>query len=270
VISVDDLIGGPGERHIVYGGTRTGKSSFMDWDMRYVQEHRPTAMQLVADTKPRFRAETLAYGPGNKYRKSAAKAGIYDHWAAGPVVPNSVALDWGSSHPFRGMWDDKNEDRRGEICIMQSDEPAHWRRMNDLMHHFVAARVKNRERRIVVDEALDFYQRNTLGIDPKKDPILRTARAGGERNIGILIGAHRPHGLPPLLNTLSSRVTLFHLRLERDMRYLYEMGVPESEVSPDGDYVFQQYKVAAGGRVEGPEIVRMAYPESYLKELAAT
>jgi hypothetical protein len=271
MISVDDLIGGPGERHIVYGGTRTGKSSFMDWDMRYVQEHRPTAMQLVADTKPRFRAETLAYGPGNRYRKSAEKAGIYRHWASGPVVPNSVALDWSSSHPFRGMWaGDKNEDRIGEICIMQSDDPVCWRRMNDLMHHFVAAKVQNRERRLVVDEALDFYQRNTLGIDAKKDPILRTARAGGERNIGILIGAHRPHGLPPLLNTLSSRVTLFHLRLERDMRYLYEMGVPESEVSPDGDYVFQQYKVAAGGKVEGPEIVRMAYPESYLKQLAAT
>lgn len=266
---VSELVGGPGERHIVYGGTRTGKSSQMDWDMRFVQEHRPTCMQLVADTKPRFRAETIPYGPKDKYRKSAAKAGIYDTWAAGPVVPNSCAINWKSTRPFRGMWSNM-DDRPGEIAIMQSDDPRYWRLMNDLMNHFVSAKIKDTERRLVVDEALDFYQRNTLGIDPKKDPILRTARAGGERNIGLLLGAHRPHGLPPLLNTLSSRVTLFHLRLERDMRYLYEMGVPEDEISPDGDYIFKQYRVAPGGRVEGPTIVRLNYPNSYLKQLAAT
>lgn len=266
--AIDDLVGGPGERHIVYGGTRTGKSSFMDWDMRYVQEHRPGCMQLVADTKPRFRAETISYGPGNRYRKSADKAGIYDHWASGPVIPNSVALPWDDDHPFRGMWNEK--DRPGEIVIMQSDEPALWLRMNLLMQAFVAAKIKDRERRMVVDEALDFYQRNTLGIDAKRDPILRTARAGGERNIGLLLGAHRPHGLPPLLNTLSSRVTLFHLRLERDMRYLYEMGIPESETSPEGDYIFQQYSVAPGGSVAGPVVARFNYPQSYLDQLAAT
>lgn len=264
-----DLCSQCGERHIVYGGTRTGKSSFMDWDMRHVQETRPECMQLVADTKPRFRAETIPYGPKNKYRKSAAKAGIYDTWAAGPIVPNSVALDWTNDSPFAGMWSGK-EDRAGEIVIMQHDDSLYWRLMVDLMHHFVAAKIKDRERRLVVDEALDFYQRNTLGIDPRKDPILRTARAGGERNIGLLLGAHRPHGLPPLLNTLSSRITLFHLRLERDMRYLYEMGVPEDEISPDGDYIFKQYQVAPGGSVSEPIVARMTYPQSYLRQLAKT
>jgi hypothetical protein len=165
------------------------------------------------------------------------------------------------------MWN--AEDRPGEIAIMQGDEAADWRLMVALMHHFVARKVK-RERRLIVDEGLDFYQRNTLGIDSKKDPILRTARAGGERDIGLLLGAHRPHGIPPLLNTLSSRVSLFHLRLERDMRYLYEMGIPESEGSPQGDYVFQQYKVAPGGTVEGPWVVRFRYPQSYLAQLSST
>lgn len=266
---IHDVVSQSGERHIVYGGTRTGKSSFMDWDMRYLQEHRPDAMQLVADTKPRFRAETIPYGPKNKYRKSAAKAGVYDTWASGPVVPNSVQLDFHHPKPFAGMWSD-NDDRKGEIVIMQHDDSIYWRLMVDLMHHFVAAKIKDRERRLVVDEALDFYQRNTLGIDARKDPILRTARAGGERNIGLLLGAHRPHGLPPLLNTLSSRVTLFHLRLERDMRYLYEMGIPEDEISPKEKYVFKQYQVEPGGMVSDPIVARMGYPQSYLKQLAAT
>jgi hypothetical protein len=263
-----ELCSQEGERHLVYGGTRTGKSSFMDWDMRHMQEQRPTGMQLVADTKPRFRAETITYGPGNKWRKDAEKEKVYASWDRGPVVPNSVLVDIWSDHPFRGLWNVK--DRPGEIAIMQGSEPEDWRRMITLMHHFVGREIKSRERRLVVDEGLDFYQRNTLGIDAKKDPILRTARAGGERNIGLLLGAHRPHGIPPLLNTLSSRVTLFHLRLERDMRYLYEMGIPENETSPEGNYIFQQYSVAPGGTIDGPVIARFQYPRSYLDQLANT
>jgi hypothetical protein len=179
-------------------------------------------------------------------------------------------VDMRSEHPFRGLWNLKDEKRPGEIAIMQGDDPSDWRIMLNLMHHFVKRQIKGRERRLVVDEGLDFWQRNTLGIDPKKDPILRTARAGGERNIGLLLGAHRPHGVPPLLNTLSSRVTLFHLRLERDMHYLYEMGIPESETSPTGNYVFQQYVVEPGGTVAGPTVAKFRYPQSYLDELSAT
>lgn len=260
-----DLVQGPGERHIVYGGTRTGKSSLMDWSMREIQRTRPNCMILVADTKPRFRAERQCVGPGNRWRKDASE--LYEHWASGPVLPNSVVVNLESSHPFRGLW---GKDNPSEIAIMQSDDPGHWQLMNDLMHHFVQRRIKDRERLIVVDEALDFYQRNTLGIDARKDVILRTARAGGERNIGLLLGAHRPHGIPPLLNTLSSRVTLFHLRYGRDMKYLYDMGIPESEIAPAGNYIFKQYNVEPGGMISEPMHVKMSYPESYLKQLAAT
>lgn len=261
-----DLCQGPGERHILYGGTRTGKSSFMDWSMRHIQETRPSCMQLVADTKPRFRAETIAYGPRGKWRRDASK--LYEHWASGPVVPNSVVVPIHNEHPFRGLWD--HENRPGEIAIMQSDTYEDWRQMLALLNAFVAKRIKDKERLVVVDEALDFYQRNTLGIDPRNDCILRTARAGGERNIGLMLGAHRPHGLPPLLNTLSSRVTLFYLRFARDMKYLWEMGVPEDEMPPDGDYIFKQYQVAPGGKVSDPIRARLQLPDSYLKQLAAT
>lgn len=266
MVAFQDLIQGPGERHIIYGGTRTGKSSLMDWSMREIQSQRPSCMTLVADTKPRFRAERQCMGPGNRWRKDAKP--LYEHWASGPILPNSVVVDLNSSHPFRGLWND--DDYPAEIAIMQSDDPGHWRKMNDLMHAFVQKRIKDRERLVVVDEALDFYQRNTLGIDASRDTILRTARAGGERNIGLMLGAHRPHGIPPLLNTLSSRVTLFHLRYGRDMKYLWDMGIPEEEDSPEGNYVFKQYGVQPGGMISDPLRVRLSYPESYLKQLAAT
>lgn len=259
-----DLVQGPGERHIIYGGTRTGKSSFMDWSIREIQEQRPDAWILIADTKPRFRAESQAYGPNNRFRRDAKK--LYGSWAKGPMLPNSVAMNLDSPHPFRGLW---NKNHPGEVAIMQSDDPLRWRQMVNLMQAFTAKKTAN-ERLLVIDEGMDFYQRNSLGIDPRNDVILRAARAGGERNIGLMFGAHRPHGIPPLLNTLSSRVTLFYLRYARDMRYLWEMGVPEDENPPGGNYIFKQYAIEPGGVVSEPVKVRLALPDSYLKQLSAT
>lgn len=260
-----DLVQGPGERHIVYGGTRTGKSSFMDWSIREIQRTRPQSMILVADTKPRFRAETQTFGPENRFRRDAKK--LYEGWAKGPVLPNSVSVDLDSPHPFRGLWNNKK--RPGEVAIMQSDEPARWKQMVALMQAFIAKRTPV-ERLLVVDEGMDFYQRNSLGIDSRNDVILRAARAGGERNIGLLFGAHRPHGIPPLLNTLSSRVSLFYIRYARDMKYLWEMGIPEDEFPPDGNYIFKQYTVMPGGIVSDPAKVRLALPDDYLEQLSAT
>ena len=251
----------------MYGGTRTGKSSLMDWSMRCIQQWRPECMILVADTKPRFRAQNVINPRLVSARKNAAQESVYSSWTAGPVLPNSVRVEMTSPRPFRGLWDmDKHP---GEIAVMQSDDPAQWRTMNELMGEFVSRQFTNRERLIVIDEGLDFYQRNTLGIDARKDVILRTARAGGERNIGLMLGAHRPHGIPPLLNTLSSRVTLFHLRYDHDLKYLHDMGIPDEE-SPEGNYVFRQYVVEPGGTVSKPITARFKYPESYLAQLSAT
>jgi hypothetical protein len=261
-----DLVQDPGERHLIYGGTRTGKSSLMDWSIRHIQKTRPDAMILVLDTKPRFRAEFQPRGPARWSMRKSAES-LYKGWSKGPVMPNSVAMDWESSHPFRGMWNYKKHP--GEVVIMQSDDPVKWSLMLSLTKEFIAKRL-TRERLVVVDEGMDFYQRNSLGIDPRNDVILRTARAGGERNIGLLFGAHRPYGIPPLLNTLTSRVTLFHLRYQHDMQYLQGMGIPEEDVSPSGKYIFKQYQIEPGGIVSDPVTSRLALPDSYLAQLSAT
>ncbi len=240
----------------------------MDWSIRHIQRTRPSAMILIADTKPRFRASHIANPRFRKARIDAKEKGVYSSWTAGPTLPNSVRVDLDHSRPFHGLWDmDKHP---GEVAIMQSDELSDWRIMNALMHEFVHAQNSGREKLLVVDEGLDFYQRNTLGIDARKDVILRTARAGGERNIGLMLGAHRPHGIPPLLNTLSSRVSLFHLRYKGDMKYLYDMGVDPDIDSPEGNYAFHQFTVEPGGKVSAPLTMRMKYPDSYLKQLSAT
>lgn len=147
---ISDLTPGKGERVVTVGGTRAGKSALMEWTMRDVQHTRPNAMQILVDTKPRFRAETER-GRFRRGRKSAAYR--YDSWTAGPVVPNSIVVDIWDENPFKSLFD---QNRPGEIAIMQGAELEDWKRMLLLLKGFVGAQIKGRERRVIVDECLDF------------------------------------------------------------------------------------------------------------------
>jgi hypothetical protein len=264
-VHISNLIPAPGERVATFGRSRAGKSSLMDWEIREIQRTRPTCMQLLVDTKPRFRAEKTRGPVGYKNRRDASK--LYEHWAKGPVVPNSVVVPIWDEHPFRGLWNSNNP---GEVAIMQSGDAGDWKRMLQLLTAFTNAHIRDRERRIVIDETLDFYQRNTWGIDGKNDPIYRTARAGGERSIGLELGAHRVHGLPPLVLNMLSCVNLFHLSDDSDLIHLRRsVGIKDAE-SPKGNFVFRQWRVKPGGELSEPFTGRVTYPQSYLDQLSAT
>lgn len=216
-------------------------------------------MQILIDTKPRYRAETETF----LYRMRRNAAYRYVDWQKGPVIPNSVVVNLWDEHPFRGLWR-----KPGEIAIMQSGDEEDWRRMLVLLNEFVKKQVKDRERRIQVDEVMDFYQRNTWGIDSKRDVFYRASRAGGERSIGLSLGAHRIQGIPQLVIDMASIVVLFHLRNDSDMRILNQHGIP-GDKSPEGDYVFRRYEIQPGGKASEPITGRCDYPESYLSQLAA-
>lgn len=259
------MIPDPGERVLTAGRSRSGKSSLMDWEIREVQRTRPTCMQILIDTKPRFRAEKIRGPVSYRNRRDARK--LYEHWAKGPVVPNSVVVPIHDDHPFRGLWNPNNPN---EIAIMQSGDAADWKRMLHLLTAFSNAHIRDRERRIVVDETLDFYNRNTWGIGGTNDPIYRVARAGGERSIGLELGGHRIHGLPPLVLNMLSRVNLFHLSDDADLIHLRRsVGIKDAE-SPKGDFVFRQWVVRPGGELSEPFTGRVTYPQSYLDQLSAT
>jgi hypothetical protein len=257
-----EIIPGQGERCLTFGGTRAGKSALDESRMGTIQVERPDCMILLIDTKPRFRAETkpMAYFP--KRRKSAAD--LYETWAKGPVVPNSCVVDLRSDRPFNGLFRIP-----GEVAICQSGDASDWRHMLVLVDAFVRSQIKGRERLVIVDEALDFYQRNSWSISPTNDPFYRTARAGGERNIGLMLGAHQVAGIPPLILKMASRYTLFHLRDEKDMKRLHEVGIPD-ELSPVGNYVFKQWMVEPGGTISEPITATLDLPEEYLNQLADT
>jgi hypothetical protein len=151
---ISTLIPEKGERVITLGGTRSGKSTLQDMGMREVQRVRPTAMQLLFDTKPRYRAQTER-GRFRRGRKDASYR--YESWSAGPLIPNSVVVDIWDDHPFKGLWE-----QPGEIAIMQGAELDDWKRMLALARGFVNVNIKGRERRLIVDECLDFTRETRL------------------------------------------------------------------------------------------------------------
>lgn len=145
---IRDLLPEPGERHLLFGGMRSGKSSLADWCDRSIRQERPECMALLLDSKPRFRAEKMQ-GLTPKSRRSASQ--LYKDWASGPVVPNSVVLDFTKDRPFRGLWNEP-----GELVIMQSGKFADHVRMLYLLDAFIEKSIKDRERLVEVDEGLDF------------------------------------------------------------------------------------------------------------------
>jgi hypothetical protein len=155
---ISELTPEPGERAATFGGTRAGKSAFQEWSLRTVQEERPSAMQILVDTKPRFRAETVK-GLRPTWRKDASK--LYESWTSGPTIPNSVAIDLWSEKPFKGTFE-----KPGEIVILQSGEESDWKRMLQLLDGFVKANIKGRERRLIFDECLDFTRGTPTVLTP--------------------------------------------------------------------------------------------------------
>lgn len=256
-----DIVAQPGETHIIYGTTRAGKSVHDDLEMREIQDSRPDCMQLLVDTKPRFRAETERMPYRAKGRVSASWR--YKHWRKGPVLPGSVLVPIWDDHPFRGLWS-----RPGEIAVMQSGDALEWRRMLVLLMHFARAQIGDRERHVTADEVLDFYGRTTHSINNQNDVFYLVARSGGERLIGQTLGSQRVHGLPILIRNMARRVTLYQLSEEKDIGYLAANGIRDAE-APPGNFQFRHWVKEPGGRWGEPLNGKLAVPQDYLEQLSA-
>lgn len=262
-MNLEQLVPDEGERTVTVGGSRAGKSAHLEWTMRTVADLRPSSMNILVDTKPRYRAETMPHPLSPRHRVSAEK--LYKNWRAGPTVPNSVRMNIWSEKPFAGLFNDP-----GEIVIMQGDTLADWKRMLVILDHFVKVHMKDRERNMWVDEALDFYQRNSFSINSRTDVFYRSSRAGGERGIGTHLGLHRLKGTPPIILAQITRCTLFHLVNDSDMSYLRDaIGIKDAE-SPEGDFIFRQWTRKPGGAVSEPVTGTLVLPESYLSQLSKT
>jgi hypothetical protein len=265
----EDLTPKKGERALILGGTRSGKSCLEDMIMRYSIKARPNIRILLIDTKPRFRTELERFGPGNRLFRATEQD--YTDWEAGPVIPGSVRVNLDSDTPLKGFW---KPDDKCRVAVLQTEDPAQRPRLLEIAdRNFFAPHIKGADRMLVCDELLDLYHRNSLSINYKYDVPLKVSRAGGERGFSGLFGAQRPKGLPPQITDELSILYLFYLRYESDVRYLWEMGIPR-EIEPpkekEGDYAFKVIRVRPGGRVIFQGSYRLTMPDWYMSQLSET
>ena len=218
----------PRGRHLFLGTTGSGKSTVMERlaDRWTAQQANPRT--LILDSKPRFRAEWELNG------LTAARR--YKKWRRGPVVSNSVALDFsGHSGSIRAQL--KQAWGLGyHTVIAQTGEQSQLDYLRAAAHWFYADASDSKSQLLVVDELADFF--GTSGAASRGDALLKTVRSGREMNVAFAGAAQRPKGLPHSFMTEVSALYLFSLASERDMAHLDDLGLPGGATPPRDNHVF--------------------------------
>jgi hypothetical protein len=264
-MDLDEIAPKKGQRALILGGSRSGKSVLEDMLMRHAVKARPNIEQLLLDSKPRYRAEIERYGPGNKMVRSAGKH--YGDWEPGPTVPGSYRLNIHADEPLKGYW---KKDDPCRIIIAQTSEETERHKLLEIANRWFQTRKPSADRMLVVDELMDFYHVNGGSISPSNNVPLKVARAGGERGFSALFAAQRPRGIPVQITEELSLLYLFHLRFEQDMKYLWENGVPTSVFPPDEDWAFRLIAIKPGGKADDLGLFRLRLEDWYTAQLSDT
>lgn len=193
----------------------------------------PRSKILVADTKPRFRAEWELTGISAKRR--------YRKWDHGDVMPGSVRLDLDQ--------DDGGQEKAWQlghrIAIAQTDRERDIPKLNRIIAKFFAEARAREPRLVYVDELLDFFGVNgqpKAGSGEDRDAIKRCATAGRELGISLLCSTQRPAGVPRAVVQELSKLYLFRLDSEEDVISLYRwIGLPRRYTAPRNDREFLLY-----------------------------
>lgn len=262
VIDLADIMPKRAARVVVAGGTRCGKSCLTDWQIRYLIRKLPKVEILLLDTKPRFRAQYTPMG--------FAAASHYKKWRKGPVVPGSVRVDLESSNPMRRVFRD---DRR--IAIMQSSSaggstPAERLLILHTAYDWWRHRSNANPRFVVADEGMHFYRKNGYCIDSATDLFHEVSQTGGELDTGMIFETQLLRGIDSMILDHVSDFYAYYMRDERDIKRLYEIGVPKPYQQPEEDYAFNLLSVRPGGRLTMREDLKLTLPDWYLKELPPT
>lgn len=214
------------QRGLAIGGTGTGKSTLNRQNRQAFLSEYPNARLLIADTKPRFRAEwdLNGFAAGWRYRKWDKEESEF--------VPGSYRLPLVNPlAEMKAAWRLK-----ARIVIAQVEHMEDLWKVSQALRIFYEHWRATPERLAEIDEAADFFERGFS--DPMGRPILEIARKGRERNVAMQAGSQRPRGLVKALLTEMTKLFLFELDSRDDVKYLKSMGLPEEAESPDRQRVF--------------------------------
>lgn len=213
------------ERGLLLGGTGSGKSTAAEYLIPCFRRENRGARTLIVDSKPRFRAEWKPDG--------MSASSLYKKWDHGAPVAGSMLVGGGTPKAaLKNVW------KHTDIAIAQVETQAMIPWLLAVIAEFFKDARASEPRLLYIDEGLDFFHTNGA---PKggSDAILRCSRAGRERGLASLVASQRPRGLPVQLISEVTKIYLFHLDFEGDMKYLGEAGYPWKDYpAPEEDHAF--------------------------------
>lgn len=265
-MNIDQITPKKGERVIILGSSRSGKSVVADHIHFNIVKMRPAAEILVLDTKPRYRAEIERYGPGMKLVRNADHH--YTHWEKGPTIPGSYRHDINNPN-MKAYWGPKDPCR---TVILQTERDHERGQILELADtHWFEVRKKGADRILRVNEMLDFYYGNGVCLNSRHNVPLKVNRAGGERGFSGIYESQRTRGMPLQLIEEATMILLFHLKYEDDMKFLWQNGVPRDVFPPkDEKYAFRLITTEPGGNAQDHGLFRLNPDPDYLSQLSDT
>lgn len=208
-------------RALACGMTGSGKTTLKD-DLRslWLQKY-PQGYCLIADTKPRYRAqwEVSGLSAAWRYRKWEQKAEAY--------LPGSYVLDLARPNLLAQM---KLAFRKSRVVIVQGSKYLWGRILEAVRLFYEAFSARKGPRLLDVDETADFFEVDRFG-----GILLQALRSGRELGLGVVMGCQRPKFIPKALLTESDRIYLFKLKNSDDFKAIQiEGGWPKSPKERSG------------------------------------
>lgn len=225
-----------GERGLLVGETRTGKSTLANAFIDMWAQTDRSARILLVDSKPRFRAQ---------YELSGWNAAhIYTHWRQGALVPYSYRLPVGATLNEQ-TWElarTTTPRERGLVVIAQvpvnsKDVRIYYPWLDQCIRRHYAALNKRHWNYFYIDEMLSLMR----GTRKNQAGAVQVITAGGELGHTFLGGTQRPRWIPVEAMTELTRLYLFKLSGGEDLKHIKSMGLPPDFGAPDVRHQFNVY-----------------------------
>jgi energy-coupling factor transporter ATP-binding protein EcfA2 len=234
-------------RAFLVGETGTGKSTLAEvLALEYQKAYnlkKKLVRTLVCDTKPRFHAEWELNGFSTKTTGRYRKWGIGSKaFANSYVVPGNQGIKTELDY----IWS-----LGGQTAIVHAERTADLPYVSAVASTFFDSYGAGIPRLVFVDELADFFRHPALG-----DIFMRIARTGRERNCALIACSQRPRKIPTEVITELKRLYMFSLSYKDDIKHVYEFGIPQGVIAPQG-HAFYMYD----------KELRLSFPSNAYHEL---
>jgi len=217
--SMDDIMLGPGERGLMLGMTREGKSTLSEVQIDHWYNTYKDADILIIDSKPRFRAEWQLNG--------LPAAPLYRNWDWGTLVPNSVVIPMKDAESeIRLAWS-----LRYRIIIAQIQDRSDIGLLDQALKIAYMKRRKRHKLFIYVDELNNFFKVGVKGIQAGTG-IIMVITSGGEKNTAFLGAGQRPRNISVESIESMTKLYWFYTPFDEDNKHLRSMDLPLDSIPP--------------------------------------